>query len=199
MFKKICYSVLFVACMLLSGQLMAQPFADEIAAFKKQDSIAFPPKHAILFVGSSSFRKWTDVQQYFPAYPIVNRGFGGSSLPDMIRYANDIIYPYEPKQIIIYCGENDIAAADTVTAQMVLARFTQLFEDIRLHLPKVPVVYISIKPSPSRWRLRNTMMEANTLIKKYLRKKRKTRFVSVWDAMLDESGEPKKDIFIECV
>lgn len=197
MFKKICYSVLFIACMLLSGQLMAQPYADEIATFKKQDSIAFPPKHAILFVGSSSFRKWTDVQQYFPAYTIINRGFGGSSLPDMIRYANDIIYPYEPKQIIIYCGENDIAAADTVTAQMVLARFTQLFEDIRLHLPKVPVVYISIKPSPSRWRLRNTMMEANRLIKKYLRKKRKTRFVSVWDAMLDESGEPKKDIFIE--
>lgn len=197
MFKKICYSVLFIACMLLSGKLMAQPFADEIAAFKKQDSIAFPPKHAILFVGSSSFRKWTDVQQYFPAYTIINRGFGGSSLPDMISYANDIIYPYEPKQIIIYCGENDIAAADTVTAQMVFARFTQLFEDIRLHLPKVPVVYISIKPSPSRWRLRNTMMEANRLIKKYLRKKRKTRFVSVWDAMLDENGEPKKDIFIE--
>ena len=58
------------------------PFWDDIQAFKHQDSIQMPPQHAILFVGSSSFTKWTDVQNYFPGYTIINRGFGGSSLPD---------------------------------------------------------------------------------------------------------------------
>src|SRR5205085_6076391 len=100
-----------------------QPFYDEIQNFKKQDSTNPPPQHAILFVGSSSFRKWTDVQSYFPGYTIINRGFGGSSLPDVIRYANDIIFPYHPKEIVIYCGENDFAGDDNLTAQTVVDRF----------------------------------------------------------------------------
>jgi lysophospholipase L1-like esterase len=108
----------------------AQPFANEIAAFKKQDSISFPPSHAILFVGSSSFRKWTDVQDYFPGYKIINRGFGGSTLPDVIRYADEIIFPYQPKQIVIYCGENDVASADSITGSIVFQRFKILFDQI---------------------------------------------------------------------
>src|ERR1044071_633737 len=102
---------LFLILIAFSSQLNAQkpPFYDEIQGFKKEDSIKPPPKHAILFVGSSSFHFWTDVQDYFPGYAIINRGFGGSSLPDVIHYANDIIFPYQPKQIVIYCGENDLA------------------------------------------------------------------------------------------
>lgn len=174
----------------------AQPFATDIALFKKQDSINFPPANGILFVGSSSFTKWTDVQTYFPGYPIINRGFGGSSLPDLIRYEKDIIFPYQPKQIVLYCGENDIAAADSVTAKMVLERFTTLFMDIRKQWPRIPLVFISIKPSPARWAMRDRMQEANRLIKKYLRKKKHTIFVNVWDSMLGADGLPMTDIFI---
>src|SRR3989337_931862 len=125
-------------------------FWNDIQAFRKQDAVSLPPKNAILFIGSSSFTMWKDVQTYFPSYTIINRGFGGSSLPDVIRYANDIISPYQPKQIVIYCGENDLAASDTVTAKLVFNRFKQLFTIIRNRYPKVKVTYVSMKPSPSR-------------------------------------------------
>ena len=107
------------------------PFWNDIHNFKKEDSISSPPKNAILLIGSSSFTMWKDVQDYFPGYTIVNRGFGGSTLLDQIRYADDIIFPYQPKQIVIYCGENDLASSDTVTAAMVVDRFRQLFQIIR--------------------------------------------------------------------
>jgi hypothetical protein len=125
--------ILVVFFLLLSAEkINAQPpFWDEVQNFKKQDSLHFPAKNQILFVGSSSFRKWTDVQNYFPGYKIINRGFGGSSLPDVIRYAEDIIFPYHPKQILIYCGDNDLAASDTVSATTVFIRFQQLFTFIR--------------------------------------------------------------------
>ena len=191
--KKLVSVILFLTALAtLAG---AQPFADEIAAFKKQDAVSFPQKNAILFVGSSSFRKWTDVQQYFPSCPIINRGFGGSSLPDVIRYANDIIFPYQPKQIVIYCGENDIAAADSVSGKMVYDRFRQLFAMIREKMPVVPVVYVSIKPSPSRWHMRKRMEKANKMIKSYLRHQSHAKFISVWKAMLGEDGKPMPDIF----
>ena len=193
MIKKIFFTGLLINVLLLAN---AQSFESEIAAFKKRDSISFPPKNAILFVGSSSFRIWQNVETSFPSHTIINRGFGGSILPDVIRYADDIIFPYQPKQIVIYCGENDIASSDTVIAQLVLERFKTLFQIIRNRMAGVPVLFVSIKPSPSRWTLKNKMIEANELIKKYLKKKKHTYFVNVWNPMLGPDGKPIGTLFL---
>ncbi len=199
--KNILKVFIFLFCLLAALlNLHAQqnePFYSDIQSFKKHDSAQFPPAHAILFVGSSSFTKWTDVQDYFPGYTIINRGFGGSSLPDVIRYADDIIFPYNPKQIVIYCGENDLAASDTVTANMVFSRFTQLFDLIRNKMPKVPIAFISLKPSPSRANLMNKMTDANTMIKDFLKNKNNTAFIDVYSKMLNADGTPVKDIFLD--
>jgi lysophospholipase L1-like esterase len=194
MFRKTLFTLLLLIAAFL---LKAQPFADEIKAFKKQDSIQPPAKNAILFVGSSSFRKWTDVQSYFPGYTIINRGFGGSSFPDLIRYENDIISPYHPRQILIYCGDNDLASSDNITAQIVFERFKTLFDDIRKKYPKISIAFVSIKPSISRQRLMPKMEETNMLIKTFLEKKKKTAFIDVYHKMLKPDGTPMDDIFLE--
>jgi len=176
---------------------LAQPYAKEIADFKKQDSVSFPESGQILFVGSSSFTLWKDVQQYFPQHPIINRGFGGSTLLDVTRYEADIIFPYKPKQIVIYCGENDIANDSTVTGAVVFERFKKLYDDIRLNLGKVPIVYVSMKPSPSRWHLREKQTDGNERIRKFLRKKkRRAVFVDVWPGMLGADGKPREELYI---
>jgi len=169
-----------------------------IQAFKKQDSIAPPPQQAILFIGSSSFTKWKDVQEYFPEHPIINRGFGGSTLKDLIRYADDVIIPYHPKQVVIYCGDNDLAQSDTVTAKMVLNRFKHLYQQIRTGLGKdVSIVFVSIKPSASRQHLMPKMVKTNTMIKKFLRKDKHGDFVDVYHKMLDDDGNPIASIFLK--
>jgi lysophospholipase L1-like esterase len=174
----------------------AQPFASEINDFKKQDSTKFPKKRSILFVGSSSFTKWTDVQDYFPGYRILNRGFGGSSLPDVIHYANDIIFPYKAKQIVIYCGENDLAASDTVSGELVFERFKTLFEMIRKNKRRKNIVFVSLKPSPSRAQLMNKDEIANNLIKDFIAKQKRAAFVDVYHKMLTPEGRPIPDIFL---
>ena len=189
-----------VACNTNSNQeskpVADQPFWNDIQNFKKQDSVSFPPKNAILLIGSSSFTKWTDVQDYFPGYTIINRGFGGSTLLDEIRYVNDIVFPYQPKQIIIYCGENDLASSDTVTASMVLDRFKHLFQMIR-DKSEAPIAYISMKPSPSRRHLFPKMREGNQLIKDFLATQKNTAFIDVHQKMLDLTGEPLPEIFLD--
>ena len=200
--KHYLYLLLFflAACNTNSNQeskpVADQPFWNDIQNFKKQDSVSFPPKNAILLIGSSSFTKWTDVQDYFPGYTIINRGFGGSTLLDEIRYVNDIVFPYQPKQIIIYCGENDLASSDTVTASMVLDRFKQLFQMIR-NKTEAPIAYISMKPSPSRRHLFPKMREGNQLIKDFLATQKNTAFIDVHQKMLDLTGEPLPEIFLD--
>jgi len=188
--------VFLFSCSAITAQL-PPPFYEDIQAFKAQDKDSMPPKEAILFVGSSSFTMWKDVQDYFPGYQIINRGFGGSTLQDVIRYADDVILPYQPKQIVIYCGENDLAYDDSLYPAQVKERFERLFNIIRGKYKKVPVVYISIKPSPSRQNLMPKFNVANVMIKNFLKKKKQTTFIDVYHAMLEEDGTPMKDIFIE--
>lgn len=193
------YLTLFLLYLCLTSCLRAQdaPFSEEIAAFKKADSVHFPPTNAILFIGSSSFRKWEDVQEYFPKYTIINRGFGGSSLPDVIRYADDIIFPYNPKQIVIYCGENDLASSDTVTGNTVYSRFVTLFDLIRNRLPDVSIAFVSMKPSPSRTHLFDKMVNGNSMIRDFLKSRKNAEYIDVYSRMLNKDGTPMQDIFLE--
>ena len=194
--KLLLFSFFSIISVLLISQTTVSSFEKEIAAFKKKDSTAMPSPNSILLVGSSSFTKWVDVQDYFPGFYILNRGFGGSSLPDLFRYAEDVFFPYHPKQIIIYCGENDIASSDTISAQMVLQRFQKLYTIIRSKLPNVSLAFMSIKPSPSRWKFEPVIVEANNKIKKFLHKQSKTKFINVHDAMLNKDGTVKEELFL---
>lgn len=192
--KKLTLIVLFLTAFIT---LKAQdaPFFKDIQRFKKQDSLKFPPKKAVLFIGSSTFTKWTDVQAYFPDHVIINRGFGGSSLPNLIFYVKDIVYPYQPKQVVIYCGENDFGDPN-VTAKIVADRVSKLFELIRAKYPKVDIAYISIKPSPSRERFRPLMIESNKLIAEMISKMKRTKFINTYDAMFNADGTVMQDIFL---
>jgi lysophospholipase L1-like esterase len=186
----------FFLLMLQSASAQQPAFWNDIQQFKKQDSIAFPAAGKILFVGSSSFTYWKDIQNYFPGKPILNRGFGGSSLPDLIRYAPDVILPYQPKQIVIYCGENDFAGDEKLMPAQVAGRFYELFNIIRAKYKKVPIAYVSMKPSPSRAHLMDKYNVANQMIKMFLKKKKKTAFIDVYHAMLNSDGKPMPEIFV---
>ena len=174
----------------------APAFWSEIANFKKQDAEKAPAQHAILFVGSSSFTKWTDVSDYFPGYTIINRGFGGSTLVDVIRYFYDVILPYHPKQVVIYCGENDLAYSDTVSPTEVLRRVQTLFAMIRINLPSSTIDFVSIKPSPVRAAIQPRVIESNRLIKAYIQKQKNAAFIDVYHPMLDAKGNMREEIYL---
>jgi lysophospholipase L1-like esterase len=173
----------------------APPFWTNIIAFKDSDAVQPPPEHPILFTGSSSFAKWKDIADYFPGYPILNRGFGGSTIPDVIRYAYDVILPYHPKQVIIYCGENDLVSPD-ISAVELLLRFRTLYGIIRQNLPDAEIDFVSIKASPSRRQIFTKVRESNTLISQFLKQEKNTAFIDIYPAMLDSSGNPRGELFL---
>jgi lysophospholipase L1-like esterase len=189
--------LLFFTCLLLvvAGHSIAQPFFNEIQKFRTADSITAPPANPILFVGSSSFRMWKDVKEYFPGYTILNRGFGGSGIPHLIQYADDVIFKYQPRQIVIYCGENDLGP--NVSGEYIAGKFKELFQLIRSKMPDVPVAYISMKPSPRREKFIVAMKDGNKRIKKFLKKQKKTAYIDVFSAMRNADGTVKTDIFLE--
>ncbi|MCU7551501.1 GDSL-type esterase/lipase family protein [Chitinophagaceae bacterium LB-8] len=190
--------ILFIAFLSVTDLFSQEkPFWNDIQKFKESDRFNPPVQKAIVFIGSSSFAMWHDVQDYFPGYTIINRSFGGSTLPDVTGYLNDIVFPYHPKQVVIYCGDNDLANSDTITANEVLQRFKLLFQKIRKQLPSISIVYVSIKPSPSRKHLMTKAAQANIMIQKYLKTQKNTSFVDVYHKMLNKNGSIRSDIFLQ--
>jgi lysophospholipase L1-like esterase len=116
---------------------------------------------------------------------------------DQIHYFEDIVIPYSPRQIVIYCGENDLAYSDTVSALMVTERFKTWFELVRAKLPDVKISYVSMKPSPSRWYLADKFVAGNTMILEFLESQPNTGFVDVWDDMLNKNKLPDSSIFLD--
>ena len=173
----------------------AVPFSAEVQAFVKADKENPPEPGQILFIGSSSFVGWRSISKDFPDYKILNRAFGGSSLPHLLLHAEIVIKPYKPKQILIYCGENDFASDPKLSASGLLKRFIALHDKIRSWYPKVPIAYVSIKPSPSRWSARAKSTSANTWIREFCESHPNLTFINVWDPMLDAEGRPRPEIF----
>ncbi|MEX1240843.1 MAG: GDSL-type esterase/lipase family protein [Cyclobacteriaceae bacterium] len=181
----------------ISFFLFAQerPFWKEIQSFRANDSLQPPPEKAIVFVGSSSFKMWKNIVSDFPEHTVINRGFGGSSLPHVIYYADEIVIPYKPRQVVVYCGENDFMS-DTVTSEIVVNRFKQLFNLLRKEIRRAEIVFVSMKPSPSRRHLMPQMSAANESIKDFLKGERRAVYVNIWDPMLDSNGAPRKELFL---
>ncbi len=173
------------------------PFAKDIAAFKQADQKSKPALGQVLFIGSSTFTRWTDASDYFPGKPILNRAFGGSTLLDVIRYVDDVVTPYKPSQIVVYCGENDIAGDAKLPAYKVADRFKTLYQLIRKREPKANLVYVSIKPGPARWKFRSKMIAANRWIEEYLATQPNTSFVNIWPVLTNADGSIKGEIFVK--
>ena len=173
-------SLLFVL-FIFSADVFAQsgfPFDNEIRDFKHKDSLNFPKPDGILFIGSSSIRKWTDLEQRFSDKPIIRRGVGGCELWQLQRYYTPyILFPYHPRKIFIYAGENDIASGRP--ADSVVNSFKALWVMINKNLPDASIYFLSIKPSPSRIKYLSVMLKANEQIAAYLKDKPNSKYIDV--------------------
>lgn len=172
---------------------MVEPFASEIEAFERADRKGPPAQGAILFVGSSSFTRWLSVQQAFSPLPIINRGFGGSQLEDVLRYADRIIFPYKPRMVVVYGGDNDLAAGKT--PGRVLDDYKLLVAMINQKLPRAHIAYVSIKPSPARLSILRDIRKANALIKAFCVKDNRLIFIDVFAEMRNPDGSIRDDLF----
>src|ERR1043166_8566108 len=127
----------------------SSPFAEELRALAIAEAHTPPPRDAVLFYGSSSIRLWTTLAQDFAGVPLVNHGFGGSTLADCIGEMERLVFPLQPRAIVLYAGDNDLDQG--AQPEDVLARFQAFVKSAHERLGKIPILFLSVKPSPIRF------------------------------------------------
>lgn len=164
-----------------------------MAAFAASDRERAPLNDSVLFVGSSTIRMWSHLADDFRTLPVMNRGFGGSTMADCQYFARQLVLQYKPRQVLVYAGDNDLAEGRS--PQQVLESFKGFVETVRAEMPNVRISYISIKPSPSRASLMPKIREANVLLSAYVRSLPNAAYIDVFTAMLDANGAPRTELF----
>jgi lysophospholipase L1-like esterase len=170
-------------------------FEDEIKQFEVEDQAKMPSKGSVLFAGSSSMRMWGTVAADFAPLPVINRGFGGSTTPEVAYYAKRIIYKYEPSVIVYYCGENDMASE--APPQVAFQNFKKFIGETEKNLPNTTVVFISAKPSPNRWALWKNFQQFNTMVEQFAQNRPSLRYVDISKLLLGANGQPDPSLFVE--
>jgi lysophospholipase L1-like esterase len=167
----------------------------DIDAFTQADATKPPPQNGIVFVGASSIRRWNTLGQDFPGLPVINRGFGGSELADAVFFADRIVIPYKPKAVVLYAGENDLWADKS--PETVFADYKAFCAKVHAALPQAKIVFIAIKPSPSRIRIRENVIRTNAMIAAETARDKRLAYVDIFKPMLDASGKDRPELFVE--
>ena len=165
-----------------------------IQQFEARDHDQAPPLNGILFTGSSSIRMW-DLERWFPDLPVINRGFGGSAYSDLVLFADRIVFPYKPRIMVLYSGDNDIAGGNS--AEEVFETVQTLLGRVRKKLPETRIAIIAIKPSIARWKLYDEIKKANALIEAACEADDQLVYVDIATPMLGEDGKPKKELLLD--
>jgi lysophospholipase L1-like esterase len=174
---------------------LTSPFAAEFRAFAAEEARAPLPANAILFYGSSSIRLWQTLAQDFPDLPVVNRGFGGATLADCVAEMDRLVVSVRPRAIVFYGGENDLDQG--AQPEEVLRRFHRFAAGVRSRLGPIPLIVLSIKPSPSRMGNIDRINRTNALLREALPATPPSRLVDVFPHMIGEGGKSNQTYFCE--
>ena len=171
----------------------APRFAAEIARFDSTDRAHMPAPGGVVFVGSSTIRLWPDLKSDFPGLNVIQRGFGGSRLDEVLRYTPKIVVAYKPRMIVLYAGDNDLAEGRN--AEQVYENYKSFVALVHRSLPNAKIVFVSIKPSESRWSLVGEMRSANEMIRRFTATDPRLEYVDVFNPMLGSDGRPRPELF----
>ena len=169
----------------------ASPFAAEFVSFSQQDATA--PRGAVVFYGSSSIRLWDTLARDFEGVPVVNRGFGGSTLAECTKELPKLITPLQPAAMVVYAGDNDLDQG--ASPERALEIFKEFMRTLRAQFASIPVAFISVKPSPARfWNLGN-IRRANDLFKAAAAEWEGLTYLDLFPHMLSPAGGSRPDLF----
>ncbi|MEG0807423.1 MAG: GDSL-type esterase/lipase family protein [Alistipes sp.] len=190
-------SILSLLCLSLQAQdsvyCRANEWRSQIDEYYRKDSIAFPQKGSILFVGSSSIRMWHNLQSYFPNHRVLARGFGGARMSDVLYHMQRLILDYKPSQIVLYAGENDLA--NGVEATDLVDDIKCFVRIVELQLPGVPIIILSVKPSPYSAKIVKRQRDANRLLYAYSQTKPWVTFLDISTLMFDAQGNYREELY----
>ena len=165
-----------------------------IRIFEERDAEQMPPEGALLFVGSSSIVFWRSLADDMAPLTVINRGFGGSQMHELNQFRDRIVTNYKPRAIVIYEGDNDVAAGKK--ASEILEAYDDFIAHIDKHLPDTDICFIAVKPSIRREQMWAEMKLVNDGLESRADQRDDMCYLDIATPMMKGSEFVRKDLFV---
>lgn len=162
----------------------------DIIALEERTQKLSPPENAIVFVGSSSIRLWNGLIDAMAPIPVIQQGFGGAKLHDLVYYADRLVNIYQPKAVVVFAGSNDITPGAVKSPEQILKRYQQFVAKVRATHSELPIYYIAITPTPKRWEVWPDAQAANAVLQEYSERTAGLFYIDTGPSLMDSTGMP---------
>jgi uncharacterized protein YneF (UPF0154 family) len=142
----------------LSEQALARTISDDprvwestIQAFETEDKLNSPAKGAVVFLGGSSISGWETLAEDLQPLKVVNRGFGGAKVTDLIYFIDRLFGMQSPSAVVVVIGASDLSALSgnkPKTQQQLLRLYQQLLEKIKNQVEGRPIYVLANPQKP---------------------------------------------------
>ncbi|GAA5481190.1 GDSL-type esterase/lipase family protein [Haloferula sargassicola] len=180
---------------LLAAPLLAAEPPAPLAGWVHDDQADPPEPGAVVFIGSSSIRRWESLTRDFGDYRIVQRGWGGSWLREMDEAAPFIVFPYKPSAVVMWAGTNDLSNGQS--AEQVHADFLAFHQLLRQRLPETPFLFLGATRTLANSSTTEARETSNHLIRQELEKDPHGHFVELPAFFNGLSEERLRQIYVD--
>lgn len=155
------------------------------------------PDDAVLFVGSSSIRLWETIEEDLPGYHPIQRGYGGAKWSDVAVFAERLIYPHRFQALVMFVANDISGSPDDKSPREVMRLFRYTLETVRRKYPDVPVFFVGITPTRSRWAAWPEIRLVNEMARELAERQDNLYYISTADAFLNANWQPREELFRE--
>lgn len=156
-------------------------------------------KGEIVFYGASNFTYWSTMEQDIPGFKVQNHGFGGSDDAGLMKYAEKLLYPYDPKIVVFQTGSNDYVHVDGSDEEKIafcMKRKKEMFETFHKRLPKAKFLVLAGILLPGRSQYLELTKEINRQLRELCESNDYMTYVDAED-MTYQNGSFDKSLFQE--
>jgi lysophospholipase L1-like esterase len=168
----------------------------DIAALEALDGREADPPDAILFVGSSSIRLWDSIAADMAPWSVVRRGYGGARYRDLCHFAPRLVANHDPRAIVVFVGNDIVKPGESPAVAEVMVDVRATLAGIRGRHPRVPVCFVAVTPTESRWRMWPEISRLNAALEALAADDAGTFFIATAERFLDpDTGRPIPELF----
>lgn len=144
------------------------------------------PLGEIVFYGASNFRMWTNMETDMQPYAVQNHGIGGCNDLELMAFAEELLFPFQPSAVFIQTGSNDYTQGATM--EEVFANKEKMFGTFQETLPEAKIFVMAGLPLPGRAEYWDLTVEVNNFLKAYCDEHENMIFVDGTDGILTDEG-----------
>ena len=169
----------------------------DIAKLEELDQSEVDPQDAILFIGSSSIRRWESIAEDMAPYNPIRRGYGGARFSDLAVFVERLVYPHEFQALVIFVGNDITGGENDKSPEEVLRLYDYVVKRVRAKFESQPIFFVAITPTSSRFSGWHRVQSMHRIVREYSDQNPQLHFIDTAAQFLKSDGKPNDSLFVK--